>query len=193
MKILLLIATILAVAFAQSTKPVWPMAASASLFVHGWENREDRHFLRYFYDGTLGMERIDGPRRFLGEEYWTTTILNTKTMREYFIAYQGSLVQCYERASNQSLPHPMFDRARYIGKAEIDYVLVDHWIERDHMGRDHLQIFDRADNGMIKRMDWDDQRRGHAVTFQFHEWDVSAQDPSLFMVNSNILAICNSS
>jgi len=193
MKVLILITAILALALAQGMKPVWPMAASTSLFIHGWEHREDRHFVRFFYDSNLGKERIDGPREFLGEMYWTTTILNTATMREYFIIYQGSLVQCYERASNQSIPHPMFDRARYIGKAEIEYVVLDHWIERDHMGRDHLQIFDRADNGMILRMDFDDGRRPHAVTYQFHEWDVGAQDPNLFMVNSNILAICNSS
>jgi len=171
---------------------MWPNAASASVFVHGWERRDDRHFIRYFFDTTLGKERIDGPRMHNGEMYFTTTILNTATMREYFIIHQGSLVECYERASNASIPHPDFKRARYIGKAEIDNVIVDHWIERDHMGRDHLQIFDRADNGYIVRTDWDDGRRGHAVTFQFHEWDVAAQDPNMFVVNPNILAICNS-
>jgi len=168
------------------------MAASTSLFVHGWEHREDRHFIRWMFDSALGKERFDGPREFLGEMYWTSTVLNTMTMREYFIIYQGSLVQCYERASNHTIPHPNFANARFIGKAEIEYNRVDHWIEKDHMGRDHLQIFDLVDNGYVVRMDYDDGRRGHAVTFEFHEWDVASQDASLFMINADILAICNS-
>jgi len=114
------------------------------------------------------------------------------TKREYFVIHQESLILCYERASNGTIPAPKFERARYIGKAEIELGVVDHWIERDERGRDHLQIFDRTDNGHIVRMDWDDERRGHAVTFHFHEWNVAAQDPALFQLPANLLAICNS-
>jgi len=156
------------------------------------EQRDDRQFLRYFFDQTAGKERIDGPRIFGGEFFWTTTILNTMTKREYFIVHQGSLIQCFERATNMSVPKPNFDRARYIGKAEIETNVVDHWIERTPEGRDHISIFNRVDNGQIVRMDFEDGRRPHATTFEFHEWNAGAQDPNLFTVPSSILAICNS-
>jgi len=113
------------------------------------------------------------------------------TKREYFIIHQGSLIQCYERASNYSIPHPHFDRARYIGKAEIENNVVDHWIERSPEGRDFLSIFNHA-NGHVARVDHDEGRRPHATTFHFHEWNVGAQDANLFVVPSAILAICNS-
>jgi len=131
-------------------------------------------------------------REHRGEMFFTTTIHNTATKREYFIVHQGSLIECYERASNGSIPHPMFDRARYIGKAVIENNVVDHWIERSPEGRDHLQIFDHVSTGHVVRFDFDDERRDHAVTFHFHEWNVAAQDPNLFVVPSAILAICNS-
>jgi hypothetical protein len=189
MKLLLILAALIALTIAQS-KPNWPNAASTSLFIHGWERRGDRHFLRWFYDRTTGKERIDGPREFLGEPYWTTTILNTMTHREYHIIHQGSLVLCFERATNMSIPHPNFDRVRYIGKAEFEYNVVDHWIERTAEGRDHLQIYDRVDNFYVVRNDWDDGRRGYATTFEFHEWNVGAQDPALFAIPQAILNIC---
>jgi len=174
------------------TKPVWPAAASTSLFVHGWEMRDDRHFFRYFFDQALGKERIDGPRRDHGEFYMTTTILDTTTKREYFIIHQGGLTECYERASNQTIPKPDFAKTHYVGKASIDGVVMDHWVERTADGRDRLGIFDRATDGYIRRMDFDDERRDHAVTFNFHEWDVGSQDKNLFVVPAEILPICNS-
>jgi len=186
-----LVALFVAVALGQ-TKPVWPTAASSSIFTHGWERREDRHYMRYFFDQMIGKERIEGPRVHRGELYWTTTILDTTTKREYFIVHQESLLECYERASNYTIPKPNFANARYVGKAEIDNEVVDHWIERSPSGRDHLQIFDHVSSGMIRRMDFDDERRGHAVTFQFHEWNAGAQDPNLFVVPAEILPICNS-
>jgi len=148
--------------------------------------------LRFFYDQALGKERVDTTHDFAGEPYFTSTIHNTVNKREYFIIYQGSLITCFDRPSNGTIPTPHFNRARYIGKAEIELTPVDHWIERDEMGRDFLQIYDRIDNGYIVRMDHDDERRGHAVTFHFHEWNAGSQDPALFSVPSNILAICNS-
>jgi len=154
------------------------------------ERREDRHFLRWFYDRTAGKERIDGAREFLGERYWTTTVLNTNTKREYFVVHQGSLVMCFERASNFTIPHPTFDRARYIGKAELEFNIVDHWIERDMGGRDYLQIYDRVDNHYVIRMDLDETRRAHVVRFEFHEWDAAPQDPNLFNLPQQILALC---
>jgi len=111
-------------------------------------------------------------------------------MKEYFIIHQEELLECYYRTSNATIPKPNFANARYAGKAEVDYVVVDHWIERGPDGRDHLQIYDRVDNGYVVRTDFDDGR-GHAVTFKFHEWNAGAQDPNLFVVPANILPICN--
>jgi hypothetical protein len=176
-------ALLIAVVYGQ-TKPAWPMAASTSLFVHGWERRDDHHFFRWFYDRSLGKERVDAPMEWRGEMYLTTTILNTATMREYFIIHQGSLIECYERASNMSIPHPDFARARYIGKAEIGPNVVDHWTERNHEGRDHLQIFDRTTDGYVVRMDFEDGRRPHATTFEFHEWDASSQELPMLLQSS---------
>jgi len=112
------------------------------------------------------------------------------TKREYFVVYQEDLVECYERATNDTIPHPKFDRARFVGKAEIEHNIVDHWVERSPEGRDHLQIFNRVDNGYVVRTDFDDGRRGHAITFEFHEWNAAPQDPSLFVLPQVILSIC---
>jgi len=186
--IVVLLLSLIALVCAQ-TKPNWPMAASASLFIRGFERREDRHMVRWFFDRTAGKERIDGDREFLGERYWTTTILNTNTKREYFIIHQGSLVMCFDRPTNNSIPHPDFGMARYIGKAEYEMNIVDHWIQREGE-RDVSQIYDRTDNQYVLRIDFDDRRRGHVVRFDFHEWDVGAQDPNLFVVPAPIMAIC---
>jgi len=167
------------------------MAASTSVFIHGFERREDRHMVRWFFDRTAGKERIDGDREFLGERYWTTTILNTMTKREYFIVHQGSLVMCFDRPTNTSIPTPDFANARYIGKAELEMNIVDHWIQRDpNEMRDIIQIYDRSDNQMVLRVDFDDRRRGHVARFEYHEWDVGMQDPNLFVIPAPIMAIC---
>jgi len=192
MKIILFVALLISLCLAQApVKPLWPAAASTSIFVENFERRETRHFLRYMYDQTQGKERIDGPREWLGEWYWTVTILNTQTKREYFIIYQEDLVECYDRPSNYTIPKPNFDNLRYVGKAEIDLVVADHWMERSPSGRDVLSFFDNANDHYLMRTDFDDERRGHVVIFRFHEWNAHSQDPNLFMVPANILPICN--
>jgi len=98
---------------------------------------------------------------------------------------------CFERATNFTIPHPNFNNARYIGKAELEFNVVDHWIERDRDGRDFLQIFNRVDTGYVVRTDLDERRRAHVVRFEFHEWDASPQDPNLFVLPQQILAICS--
>jgi len=190
MKIVIVIALLVAVALAQQ-KPVWPKAASASIFLEGWgEDRpEERHFFRWFYDQAAGKERLDGIQFHLGERYWTETIIDTITKREYFVVYQGNLVTCYNRPHNRSLPNPNFDNARFIGKAEIDYRVVNHWTERSPEGRDISQIYDRADNGEIVRID--DHRRERVLIVHFHEFDAGTQDSALFVLPDDVKAICN--
>jgi hypothetical protein len=181
---------LVAAVFAQQ-KPVWPQAASASIFVEGWdrERPEERHFFRWFYDQAAGKERLDGIQRHRGELYWTETIVDTVQKREYFVVHQGSLVACYNRPHNRSLPSPNFDRAVFVGKAEIGYRVVNHWVERSPEGRDVHSIYDRVDNGQIVRVD--NHREERAVVFHFHEFDVGTQDSSLFVLPDAIKAICN--
>jgi hypothetical protein len=178
-----------ALALAQ-TKPVWPQAASASIFVEGWsERREDNHFFRWFWDEAAGKERIDGPQRFQGEFYWTTLIADTVAKKEALVVRQGSLTSCFVRPYNRSLPNPNFANARFVGKAEIGYRVVDHWVERSPQGNDIAQIYDRSDNYEIVRIDVD--RNGRALTVNFHEIDVGPQSPTLWILPDAILAICN--
>jgi len=173
------------------TKPVWPKAASASLFIEGWgEERRERIFVRWFYDETAGKERLDGTQRFEGELYFTNTILDATTQKEWFVVHQPGLVSCWVGAWNHSLPHPNFDNARFAGKAEIDYRVVNHWIERGPDGRDISQIYDRADNGQIVRIDFEDRRR-RALSVHFHEFNAGTQDPSLWDLPAQIKNICN--
>jgi len=85
-----------------------------------------------------------------------------------------------------------FDRARFVGKAEISYRIVNHWVERSPDGRDISQIYSLADaSGKILRVDLDDPGRERAMTFHFHEFDIGSQDASLWVVPPAIKAICN--
>jgi len=191
MRIAIILSILVAVAFAQ-TKPVWYPAASASVLVEGWtERREDRHLFRWFYDETLGKERIDGAERFLEEWYWTNRIVDTKAKSEQYVVHQGSLILCFQQQTNQSLPHPNLSNILFAGKAEIDYVVVNLWIERNALGREVARIFSRADNGKIVRIDHSSETRPRAISVHFHEFDAGAQDPSLFQLPSQIIAICN--
>jgi hypothetical protein len=120
-------------------------------------------------------------------------LIDTKLKKEWFVVAQPGLVECFTGADNHSLPHPDFTMARFVGKAEIDYRVVDHWVQRGADGRDVIQVFDRADNGEIKRIDVDARvaRRDHAVSLHFHEYNAGAQDPSLFVLPPEIVTICN--
>jgi len=190
MRVAIILAILVVAVFAQ-TKPIWPTAASASIFVEGWSDvPEERHFLRWFYDEAAKKERVEGPQRHLGELYWTETLLDTTLAKEWFVVHQPGLVICYVGKTNRTLPHPDFTQARFVGKAEINYRVVDHWIERRE-NRDFSQIYDRVDNGEIVRIDIDDPRRDHAVSFHFHEFDAGTQDPSLWVLSPEIIAICN--
>jgi len=137
-----------------------------------------------------GKERIEGPRRFQGEEYWTVSIADTTAKKEWFVVHQGSLIQCFVRPYNRSLPHPNFDRAVFVGKAEINYRVVNHWVERSPDGRDVAQIYDRADNGAIVRFDNDNA--GRVLTVHFHEINIGTQSPTLWVLPDAVNAICNS-
>jgi len=173
-------------------KPIWPSAFSASVFVHGWgERHQERHFIRWFFDKTAGMERVDGQRRFHEEDYFTTFYLNAKNKMETFVVYQPELVECWIRPTNHSLPHPDFTRAHFVGKAMIDYQIVNHWLERSHDGRDVNSIFTLASNGEIKRIDHHDEKRKRVVQFMFHEFDAGSQDPSLWVISPVIMSFCN--
>jgi len=192
MRVAFLLAILVAAVYTQTPpqKPVWPNAASASIFVEGWgERRDERHFFRWFYDETAGKERIEGPQRWEGELYWTETILDTKAQKEWFVVHQGSLVTCFVGTNNHSLPHPDFTTAVYRGKAEIGNRIVDHWIERRE-NRDVSSIYDRADTREIVRIDFEDRRR-QTVTVHFYEFDAGTQDPSLFDLPAAIKNICN--
>eukprot|EP01127_Copromyxa_protea_P007026 TRINITY_DN16965_c0_g1_i1.p1 TRINITY_DN16965_c0_g1~~TRINITY_DN16965_c0_g1_i1.p1 ORF type:complete len:205 (-),score=33.99 TRINITY_DN16965_c0_g1_i1:61-675(-) len=178
---------------AAQTKPVWPKAASTSVFVSGWGEgpQGGRHFIRWFYDETLQKERIDGPRDFFGEQYWTTVIVDHKAGKESFIVYQPDLVSCVVGPANHTTPHPDFSKAVFVGKSLIDYQLVNNWVERLPTGGDGLAIFDYESNGEIARIDFHDHRRGNrAVSFKFMEFDAGSQDPSLFVIPSAIAEIC---
>jgi len=193
MRTFFLLTILLALVYSQDpAKPKWPAAASTSVLVEGWTERgEDRHFFRWYYDETLGKERLDGPERFLDEWFWSTRIIDVKSQQEWFVAYQESLTACWTGKTNITLPHPNFSRVRYIGKAEIDHRVVDRWIERDATGRDVSQIYDRADNQEIKRIDFANPGRARALSIHFHEFDAGTQDPSLWVLPAEILAICN--
>jgi len=178
---------------AAQTRPTWPKAASTSVFAHGWSGPNERHFFRWFWDESVQKERVDGPRQFRGEEYWTMVILDAKAGKEWFVAYQVDLVTCFDGPTNHTLPHPNFQNARYVGKSMIDYEVCDHWIERLPDGRDGVAIFNRASTGEIVRMDFHDHRHGNrAVTFKFFEFNVGNQDPSLWKIPKAIESICNS-
>jgi len=116
--------------------------------------------------------------------------LDTVLSIQWFVVYQPGLVICNVGKTNRTLPHPNFANARYVGKAEINYRVVDHWVERAQ-NRDFSQIYDRNDNKEIVRIDIDDPRIGHAVTFHFNEFDAGSQDPSLWVLPPEIVAICN--
>jgi len=179
----------LAVAVYAQTKPVWPSAASTSLLVSGFDRPDDRQFLRWFFDASAGKERFDGPTRFAGEFYFTETVIDTVSHREVSVVYQEDLIICFNRASNVSLPHPNFSTATYVGKAEIDYQIVDHWTISAN-GRTLFEIYDRETDQTLIRVDYNDPRRGHTLTYRFFEWDIGAQDPNLWKVPQDILAIC---
>jgi len=187
MKVLFL-ALLVVLALAQQ-KPVWPVAASTSLLVRGWERPDDRHSFRWFYDESLGKERFSGPTRFAGEFWFTETVVDTKTHREVSVIHQEGLVICFNRASNITLPHPNFDTATYVGKSEINYEIVDHWSIAIN-GRPAFEIYDRVSDQKIVRLDYNDPRRGHTVTYFFYEWDAAPQDPALFTFPADVLAIC---
>jgi len=189
MRVAIILALLVVAVFAQ-TKPIWPTAASASLFVEGWSDRpEDRHYFRWFYDETAKKERIEGPQRHLGEFYWTESILDTALEKQWFVVHQPGLVICYVGKTNRTLPHPNFANIRFIGKTVINYRVADQWTEqRDN--RDFAQIYDREDNGEILRIDVNDPRVGHTVKFHFNEFNAGTQDPSLWVLPADIQAIC---
>jgi len=169
-----------------------PPAASASVLVEGWtDNREDRHFFRWYYDEAASKERMDGSERFLNEWYRTIRIIDAKAQTQWFVAFQESLVICETGKTNVTLPHPNFNNIRFIGKNTINFRVVDHWTESDSTGRDIAQIFSRDDNGEIVRIDSIDPRRPRPLVVHFYEFNAGTQDPSLWQLPQNILDICN--
>jgi len=191
MRVALLLVILIASVLAQTpNKPVWPKAASASLLIEGWsEDRHERHFLRWFYDEAAGKERLEGPQRFHEEFFWTTTIIDSTAQKEWFVIHQEGLTTCYVGTYNHSLPHPNWDNIRFVGKAEINYRPVNHWIERGP-DRDISQIYSRVDSGQVARIDFEDRRR-RALSVEFYEFDAGTQDPSLWDLPSQIKNICN--
>jgi len=106
------------------------------------------------------------------------------------VIHQEGLTTCYVGTYNHSLPHPNLDNIRYVGKAEIGYRQVNHWIERGPENRDISQIYSRADNGQVVRIDFEDRRR-RALAVEFHEFDAGTQDPTLWDLPAPIKNICN--
>jgi hypothetical protein len=142
----------------------------------------------HVFSAILMWERFDGLQRHHEEFYWTTTIADTITKKEWFVVNQGNLVECYIRPWNRTLPHPNFDRARFRGKAEINNRVVDHWVEVSPEGREVAQVYDTSDGQEIVRIDI--EHRGRALAVHFHELDVGTQNPSLWVLPDAINAIC---
>jgi len=191
MKIANIIALLFVTIYAQK-KPVWPKQFSTSVTIHGWGGEEHRdHFFRWFYDQTQNKDRLSGPQRWLDEWYFSTSIFDHTAKKEWRVYYQEQLFTCFVGPLNTTLPVPNFDAATFIGKAEMDYLIVDHWIERSHDGRVVHQIYDRADNLTPVRLDRAEPMLGRAQTFKFHEWDLAPQDPDVFQLPAAVLANCN--
>jgi len=181
------IALLCIAAFAQQ-KPSWSNSFSASELVKGrGERHQDRSFFRWFYDLSSGMERFDGPARYKGEFYFTTSLFSVKTQMETFIIYQDDMVECFtNKTSGFSLPHPNFNRAVYVGKALVDYQLCNHWVETHPDGTVANDIFSLESNGEVKRIDHHDRRRPRSVSFTFIEFDSGTQDPTLWIIPAAI-------
>jgi len=134
---------------------------------------------------------MDGNERYLEEFYRSVRIVDTKAKAEQFVIHQGSLILCFFGATNRTLPHPNLSNLVFIGKAEIDYRVVNLWIERDANARDIGRIYSRADNGQVVRIDHSDPLLGRALSIHFHEFDAGTQSPSLFILPPEIISICN--
>jgi len=171
-------------------KPIWPSGWSAT--VEHRSNMEPRPgFFRWFWDDRQLKDRMDGLTRWREEEYFAERLFDHLDKTEYNIFYQPGLVNCFTRSINATMPHPDFSRFTYIGKAIINFLPAYHWYYDDSVRKETFQLYDRQDNREILRIDFDDHVTHRSERFVFFEYDVGPQDPTLFVVDPNILAQCN--
>jgi len=174
----------------QPAKPVWPTRFSASIVVEHWQPVGDIEFGRWFYDTQQNKDRLDGPTRFLDENYYSTRIYDHTKKTETSVYYQEATEVCFIRPFNHSLPRPPFRRIEYVGKAIVNFNAAYHWFERSEDNRFTFQYYDSQDNRKPLRIDFDDRQYG-ASTWYFFEFDEARQNPEIFTLPKLILDTCN--
>jgi len=174
------------------SNPVWPNSFSATI-VHTRSDDPRPNLFRYFYDFTAAKDRLDGFSEWEGERYFSEIIYDHADSVEYRIHFQFPLVLCFTHFINSTMPHPDFSKLTYIGKGLIDFLPVYHWFIEDRARGITFQVYDeQASTREIKRMDFFDTRARRSESWTFHEFDVSPQDPLLFVIQPEILSVCNS-
>jgi len=171
-------------------KPDWPAAWSATVMV---ERSDDviPHFYRWFWDMSQNKDRLDGLVKFRDEFYFAELIFDHTAKKAYEIFYQDDVVNCFSKPLNTTLPKPNFGGLIFRGNAMINFIPAYHWSFNNQINGHHYQVYDRQDSRELLRIDFDDTRKRRQETWNFFEFDVGLQDPTLFKIPDPIMAICN--
>eukprot|EP01112_Ceratiomyxa_fruticulosa_P001066 TRINITY_DN1103_c0_g1_i1.p1 TRINITY_DN1103_c0_g1~~TRINITY_DN1103_c0_g1_i1.p1 ORF type:complete len:199 (+),score=53.73 TRINITY_DN1103_c0_g1_i1:186-782(+) len=171
--------------------PKWAPAFSASVLITAAD--QEPSFSRWFYDYNNNRERFDGMVWMNGANAFTETIyLGGKGLSGtvYYIVYSGDAVFCfYNNTQNYTLPSPNFSSFSYIGVAEIDYIKTNLWMAPEFQS-DYYEYYETTDSREPVEFDFVDYY-GIQNSYRFFEFDAEAQDPSLFVVPSQLLSVCN--
>jgi hypothetical protein len=192
MKLLIFIALLIAVAFAQSpAKPVWPSSFSATVVVSNDRDHRPR-FFRWFYDQAANKDRLDGVVEWKGEEYFAEVIFDHRTQTQTNVFYDQDTVTCFEHAINRTLPKPTFNDFDYVGLSLINYAPNLVWNDR-LKGRPIFLTYYEAQQGRVPtKFVVHDVQRFFVEEWNFFEFDANKrQDPTLFELPPAIKSICS--
>lgn len=88
--------------------PRWPNRFSSSVVIRNWGPDGNIDFARWFSDYERGLERIDGPARWLNELYWANRFFDQNKKTETAVFYQQETEVCVVRPFNHTFPRPHF-------------------------------------------------------------------------------------
>eukprot|EP01113_Clastostelium_recurvatum_P025074 TRINITY_DN300_c0_g1_i5.p1 TRINITY_DN300_c0_g1~~TRINITY_DN300_c0_g1_i5.p1 ORF type:complete len:198 (-),score=52.26 TRINITY_DN300_c0_g1_i5:69-662(-) len=173
------------------SKPVWPNAFSATVFMQSVNTTIPPRFMRWFYDKTNERERFDGLDFWRGEQLFTTVIRTGGAQgMEYQIIYHQDETICFSQANKNPILKPDFNMFNYVGYTLIDYTVTNHWVATNRTTNWVFNYYESQKSREPVEYDILDQHRNE-VTYHFYEFDAGAQDSSLFTVAPLIRAVCN--
>jgi len=198
-RFVILFVALFALAFAASpSPPSWPSGFSASVsktYTYSGSTLPSI-FYRWFYSEALNKERTDTVTQVNGENAYWTTIINANAEKEWNIyVLNDDEITCYENqffltnVSALSLA-PQLPFFFYIGQSLVGFEVVNHWSYFNFTYNTTYQYYENTKSRAPVKLDVV-YAGVYQTTYSFFEFDGGDQDPSLFVIDPNILQICS--